>query len=137
MSRKVPVRGVEQVKDALGVLGSAMKVSSTLLHYGNEVKEALLLQAIARAQGEENLLILKELAENGIFSDPAALEGIEDAVVTFLMTDWDDYRSCGPSTLLKGAKNRTLIDARRMFSSQDAPPDIRVLSLGSFDRGPH
>ncbi len=81
--KRIDARRTAQLKSSFSALFGAFNVAGTVTHYTGEVAEALMLQAIARAQGEERLLVLQELALAGAFYDPAAVEGINDAVAEY------------------------------------------------------
>lgn len=81
--KQVDLRRTAQLHSAFKALGDAFKVAGTIQQYKGEIAEVLMLQAIARAQGEERLLVLKELADAGAFADSAAAEGINDAVAAY------------------------------------------------------
>ena len=77
------VESIKKVADFLNKLGDILTIAGTTFSFANEVYEAQLLQAMSTAQARMRLLTLKELADNGAFNDPAAKEGIYDAITTF------------------------------------------------------
>lgn len=83
VNKQVDIRRTQQLRDSFSTLFAAFSVAGTVANYTGEVAEALMLQAVARAQGEERILVLHELALASVFSDPAAFEGITEAVAEY------------------------------------------------------
>ncbi len=71
---------LDRLGESLDDLGSVLSVAVAAANWTGEVSKAMTLQAVAQAAGEDRLLTLQLLADAGAFADPAAAEGIADAV---------------------------------------------------------
>jgi UDPglucose 6-dehydrogenase len=56
----------------------------------------------------------------------------QDAEVTFIMTDWEEYRNAGLAKITEGMNRKFVIDGRRIFRPSEVPDDIIYRRLGTF-----